>query len=75
MAGKAKRLEDELLQEPSVDDVALETLGGDVRDALLTRVRSMTIPWGHLNEDEQNDVNSQMTDCAKDLVRRAGFCC
>ena len=69
--GRAKKLEDELLTQPSADEIALETLAGDVRDILLSRVRNMSIPWGHLNEDEQRDVNSQMDECAKSLVRRA----
>ena len=67
---KTKKLEAEFIQDPSVEDIALDTLAGDVRDVLLTRVRNMTIPWGHLNEQEQKDINYAMDACAKDLVRK-----
>jgi len=58
---------------PNGEDASIEasTLSGDVRDVLLTHVRSMTIPWAMLSEDEQRDKIYALSECAKDLVRRA----
>lgn len=57
----------------STESAPLEagTLAGDVRDALLTHVRSIRVPWAMLAEDEQRDKIEAITNCASDLVRRA----
>lgn len=48
-----------------------ETLVGDVRDTLLSHVRSIRVPWTMLGEDEQSDKINALTSCAQDLVRRS----
>src|ERR1700735_4397399 len=60
-----------LLPEFTADDIAVETLSGDVRDVLLTHFRSIHVPWGHLNEEEQRDKIEALEKCAHDVVRRA----
>jgi CHAD domain-containing protein len=58
---------------PDAEEAQLEagTLSGDVRDVLLTHIRSMTVPWAMLNEEEQRDKISAISKCAEDLVRKA----
>ena len=48
-----------------------ETLTGDIRDVLLTHVRSMDRGCQGLSEDEQRDKVYAMTEAAGRLVRRA----
>jgi len=47
-----------------------DTLSGDIRDALLTHVRSMRIPWAMLAEDEQQATIDAITETAKSAVRQ-----
>lgn len=49
----------------------LDTLSGDIRDALLTHVRSIKIPWAMLAEDEQQEHITAIQNTAEDAVRRA----
>lgn len=35
-------------------DVASETAAGDVRDAMLQRIKGLTKPWNQMTQDEQN---------------------
>ncbi|MBM6396175.1 hypothetical protein JQC79_10480 [Ochrobactrum anthropi] len=51
--------------------LAEETLTGDVRDVLLTHVRSMEDPWSKLSEQKQQDKIYAIERCAEDVVRRA----
>lgn len=52
-------------------EFAAETLTGDVRDVLLTHVRSMETPWSKLPEWDQRDRIRAIEKCAEDLVRRS----
>lgn len=47
-----------------------ETLSGDIRDALLSHVRSMRVPWAMLNEEEQRYKIDAISSAAADLVRQ-----
>ncbi len=48
-----------------------DTLSGDLRDALLTHVRSMENPWSKMSErDQENKINA-IERMAEDVVRRA----
>lgn len=37
-------------------DVASETAAGDVRDAMLQRIKALTKPWAQMTQDEQNQL-------------------
>lgn len=52
-------------------ELALETLTGDVRDALLTHIRSMGDPWSKLSERKQQDKIFAIQSLAGDIVRRS----
>lgn len=52
-------------------ELAIETLSGDVRDALLTHVRAMEDPWSKLPEAKQQEKIDAVEAMAQDLVRRA----
>lgn len=56
--------------EMIIDIAEAETLSGDIRDALLTHVRSIKVPWAMLAEDEQQDAIDAITNTAKNAVRR-----
>lgn len=51
--------------------LAEETLTGDLRDVLLTHVRSMEDPWSKLSEQKQQDKIYAIERAAEDVVRRA----
>lgn len=46
-----------------------ETLSGDIRDALLTHVRSIKVPWTMLGEDEQQMTIDAIAHSAERAVR------
>lgn len=50
-------------------DLQAETLRGDVRDVLLTHVRSMETPWSKLSEYKQQDIIRAIEKCAQKVVR------
>lgn len=52
-------------------ELKIETLSGDIRDALLTHVRAMEDPWSKLPEARQQDKIDAIAKMADDLVRRA----
>lgn len=52
-------------------DLAEETLSGDLRDAMLTHVRSMETPWSKLSQRDQEDRIDAIERGCSDLVRRA----
>lgn len=52
-------------------DLQIETLTGDIRDSLLTHVRSMGEPWQWMTEDQQADKIHAVSAMADTLVRRA----
>lgn len=51
--------------------LAEETLTGDVRDVLLTHIRTMQDPWSKMSEEAQQDKIDAIELCAEDIVRRA----
>jgi hypothetical protein len=51
--------------------LAADTLVGDLRDALLGRVRNMQKPWEQMTEAQQRDVVEQITNAVKTLVTSA----
>jgi hypothetical protein len=57
--------------EKSPEELASETLFGDVRDSLLTHVRSMETPWSKMSEQQQSDKIYAISKAAETVVRRA----
>ena len=57
--------------EGKVDDLQLETLSGDVRDAMLSRIRMMKTSWALCTEAEQAEIANGLELAAKNLVRGA----
>ena len=55
----------------TVEELATETLSGDIRDALLTHIRSMETPWSKMSEKAQSDKIYAISNAAENLVRRA----
>ena len=51
-------------------DFPLDTLMGDVRDAMLTRMRLMPRPWKELPQSEQQDLAYGIELAAKDIIRK-----
>lgn len=54
-----------------ITDLQIDTLSGDIRDALLMRVRTMKRPWSMMTEAEQTDVANGLDLTARDLIARA----
>lgn len=54
-----------------IDSADADTLSGDIRDALLTHVRSIKIPWAMLAEDEQQATIDAIARSAEHCVRQA----
>ena len=54
-----------------ISELAIDTLSGDLRDAMLMRVRDMKRPWSMLTEDEQRDLANGLDIAARDLTRAA----
>lgn len=50
-------------------DLDEATLSGDVRDALLGRIRTLQKPWQAMTESEQREVNAGVDQAARELVR------
>jgi hypothetical protein len=57
--------------DADLPELGLETLKGDLRDALLSRFRMVKKPWEMLSEMEQRDVVNGMEMAAGHLVREA----
>lgn len=57
--------------EGGAPDLELETLSGDMRDEMLTRIKHLKATWGLLSEREQMDVANGLELFAKNMVRRA----
>jgi len=57
--------------EKTVLDIAAETLTGDIRDALLTHIRSMEDPWSKLSEKAQGEKIYAVTKTADYVVAQA----
>lgn len=52
-------------------ELASETLSGDLRDVMLTHIRSMENPWSKLSERDQEDKIYAITNACEHIVRRA----
>jgi len=48
----------------------MATIGGDLRDMLLTHIRSMTGPWSRMPEEAQRNKIEVVEKSAHDAVRR-----
>lgn len=59
------------LQAAAAAQLAAETLSGDVRDALLSQVRSMETPWSKLSEKDQQWRIESVQRLSETIVRRA----
>ncbi|MGB2203352.1 MAG: DNA translocase FtsK [Pseudooceanicola atlanticus] len=69
--GDADEDRDDDLESPELSEMPLETLSGDVRDAMLMRVRDIKRPWSMLTEAEQYDLANGLELAAKEFVRNA----
>lgn len=57
---------------PEVDsEIDVNTLSGDLRDAMLTRFRLLKRPFSELSQQEQTEVANGLDLAARDLVRKA----
>lgn len=52
-----------------MDELKLDTLSGDLRDAMLMRVRDMKRPWSMMTEQEQRETAKGLETAARHLVR------
>jgi hypothetical protein len=59
------------MTEKSTEDLAAETLSGDLRDVMLTHIRSMQTPWSKMSEQAQADKIYAITNATETIVRRA----
>jgi hypothetical protein len=53
-----------------IETAEAETLSGDIRDALLTHIRSIRVPWALLAEDEQQAAIDAIQRSAEHAVRQ-----
>lgn len=58
-------------EKQTVEELAAETLSGDLRDVLLTHIRSMETPWSKMSEKAQSDKIYAISNAAENIVRRA----
>lgn len=63
-------MEANLSPDTVIEMADVETLSGDIRDALLTHVRSIKVPWAMLAEDEQQDAIAAIEKSAQSAVRK-----
>lgn len=54
-----------------IEELKIDTLAGDLRDAMLMRVRDMKRPWSMLTEAEQRELAAGLDMAARHLVRGA----
>lgn len=59
----------DVMQAVEAPEVSLETLMGDIRDAMLSRFRSARKPWEQMSENEQREAVEAFTMTARHLVR------
>lgn len=57
-------------EQEAVTELELDTLSGDLRDAMLTRFRDVNTAWSAMSEEKQRDFCNGIELAAKDLVRR-----
>ncbi len=51
-------------------DPQIETLMGDMRDAILMRIRTLQKPWAQMAEREQTDCANGVELAARDIIRK-----
>lgn len=56
---------------PELIDLASETLTGDIRDAMLDRIKALKKPWAQMSEADQRDLVHGLNSAAFELVRGA----
>jgi hypothetical protein len=61
---------DETTEDETLD-LAADTLHGDLRDAMLTHIRSMETPWSKMSEQAQSDKIYAISNACERLVRRS----
>lgn len=59
------------MEKQTIEDVASETLSGDLRDVMLTHIRSMETPWSKLSERLQEDKIYAIQNACEHIVRQA----
>lgn len=59
------------MADKSLEEMTAETLSGDLRDVMLTHIRSMQTPWSKLSEQAQADKIYAITNATETIVRRA----
>ena len=57
--------------EQEAVDLAVETLSGDLADALLDRIKNLKKPWQQCNQGEQRDLVTGMRGATEHLVTEA----
>jgi hypothetical protein len=57
--------------EQEAVDLAVETLSGDLADALLDRIKNLRKPWQQCNQAEQRDLVTGMRGATEHLVTEA----
>lgn len=58
-------------KEKSLEEITAGTLSGDLRDVMLTHIRSMEDPWSKLSESKQQDKIYAVQNACEEIVRRA----
>lgn len=59
------------MSEQTVEELAAETLSGDLRDVMLTHIRSMGDPWSKMSEKAQSDKIYAISNACETMIRRA----
>lgn len=54
----------------AIEGMQIDTLAGDLRDALLTRFRDVNTAWSAMSEDKQRDFCNGIEMATRDLVRQ-----
>lgn len=70
---KVSRTKAEIVDDDTggVTEMEIETLAGDIRDAMLMRVRDMKRPWSMLTQEEQTDLANGLEMASRDMTRAA----
>lgn len=65
--------EQQPVTQTGAEKIALETMRGDIRDALLTEFKSRPKAWQQMNEQEQDSIIFRLNHIAQGLVDRAVY--
>lgn len=60
-----------MAETDDVEQLAAETLHGDLRDIMLTHIRSMETPWSKMSEAAQADKIYAISNACETQIRRA----